>query len=750
MAVHILGIRHHGPGSARNVKSFLKELKPDIVLVEGPPEADDILQWATHASLKPPAAILCYQPDNPQQSSFYPFAEFSPEWQAILYARNNNLHVRFMDLPIANRFALENETTKKQEENIPPINNAAFSNNKIQENEIIEIRRDPMTYLAETAGFTDGEKWWDQTFEHRHNNEDVFAAVTEAMSALREVYPGENDRLEQLREAHMRKMIRQAEKEMFQNIAVICGAWHAPALINMPAQKQDNDLLKGLPKVKVDCTWIPWTYNRLSYESGYGAGISSPGWYEHVWNHPKDDGTLWLAKVAKLFREKQMDTSVAHVIEAVRLAESLASLRNLHKAGLEELNEATLSVLCNGESVMLSLINRELIISDKIGEVPEDIPKPPLQLDIERIQKRLRLPVTAEWKDYTLDLRKENDLERSVFLHRLHILDIKWGKSTTVSGKGTFKEQWRLQWDPAFSIDIIEKGTYGNTTEEAASKYLLEQAQSVQSLSAVCKLLTEGLPAELPQAVDVLGIQINNLAAASGDVIQLMEVIPGLVNIIRYGNVRKTDADLVLGIVNSMITRICISLPAACTAIDEDAARHLFDLFYKMNDAVNLIQETDINKRWQQTLSLIAGGKNTSPLIAGYATRLLTDQRLIEGDQLVTVFYLAMSSTNAPAVAAAWLEGFLKGSGTLLLLDNDLWTIINEWIKQLNEDVFTQVLPLLRRTFSNFSQSERRKLGEKAKAGGITKVKQTEKGFDEERANKGIPVMLKLFGYKIS
>ena len=100
---------------------------------------------------------------------------------------------------------------------------------------------------------------------------------------------------------------------------------------------------------------VPWTYNRLSFYSGYGAGIASPGWYEHIWKYPNDDGTKWMAKVAKLFREKQMDTSVAHVIEAVRLANSLASLRNLSKAGLEELNEATLSILCNGEPIMMNL-----------------------------------------------------------------------------------------------------------------------------------------------------------------------------------------------------------------------------------------------------------------------------------------------------------------------------------------------------------------------------------------------------------
>ena len=755
MAIHVLGIRHHGPGSARNVKQFLEDIKPDIVLVEGPPEADGILQWVSHKELKPPVAILCYQPDNPQQSSFYPFAEFSPEWQAILYARKNNIHVRFMDLPMANHFAVENELKKEREspetetsnETGTSINNYSIGNNEIEEISI-EIKKDPMTHLAEAAGYQDGEKWWEHTFEHRHNNEQVFDAVNEAMQSLREHFSKKDDRLEQLREAHMRKIIRQAEKEMFQAIAVICGAWHAPVLVDMPKQKDDNDLLKGLPKVKVECTWIPWTYNRLSFYSGYGAGIASPGWYEHIWKHPKDDGTLWMAKVAKLFREKQMDTSVAHVIEAVRLAGSLASLRHLHKAGLEELNEATLSVLCNGEGIMLSLVQNELIVSNKIGEVPDDTPKPPLQLDIEKTQKRLRLPATADWKDYTLDLRKENDLERSIFLHRLQLLEIKWGQKSEVSGKGTFKEQWRLQWDPAFSIDIIEKGTYGNTTEEAASKFVIEQAGNTVVLPAVCGLLEETIPAELPDAVGMLINQINNLSAASGDVMQLMEVIPNLVNVVRYGNVRKTDADLVLGIAESMITRICISLPAGCTGIDEDAAQHLLELLYKMNDAVSLLQQDEITGQWQQTLSAIGSSKHSSPVIAGYAIRLLADYKLIAGDELIKVFYYAMSSATAPGIAAAWLEGFLKGSATLLLLENDLWSIINDWVKQLDESVFNQVLPLLRRTFSNFSTAERRRLGEKVKTGGVALIIKTEAGFDSERAKKGIPVVMQLLGYK--
>jgi len=798
MAVHILGIRHHGPGSAKNVKAFLERLQPDIVLVEGPPDADAILQWADHKELKPPVAILCYQPDNPQHSVFYPFAEFSPEWQAIQYAKQHNIHVRFMDLPSANQFALEAEKRKgaEQEANENAGSNEAENKTEVADNnniknavllnkdtrykratpmklhsgsqsrvhkknifsaateeeiaaeEVETIRLDPVGYLAEAAGYGDGEKWWEHTFEHRKNDEAVFEAVQEAMQALRESLPAKEDKLELCREAYMRKTIRQAEKELFQNIAVICGAWHAPALVNMPKQKDDNDLLKALPKVKVECTWIPWTYNRLSFYSGYGAGILSPGWYEHIWHYPNDDGTRWMAKVAKLFRSKQMDTSVAHVIEAVRLAESLASLRNLSKAGLEELNEATLSVLCNGEPVMMSLLQDELIVSDRIGEVPVDIPKPPLQLDIEKLQKKLRLPPTADWKDYTLDLRKENDLERSIFLHRLQLLNIKWGHRSDVSGKGTFKEQWRLQWDPAFSIDIIDKGSFGNTTEEAATKYVMHLAADAADLPAVCELLENAIPAELPLAIGSLIQQVNNLSATSGDVIQLMEVLPNLVNMSRYGSVRKTDAELLMGIADSMISRVCISLPAACTGINEDAAEQLVELFTKMNGAVNLLQQNEITVLWQQTLKAVSSGKNTAAVIAGYSTRLLTDYKLIYGEELVKAFYYAMSAATAPAIAAAWLEGFLKGSGTILLIDNDLWQVVDNWVEQLDEETFTQVLPLLRRTFSNFSKPERRKLGEKVRSGSAGAVQQkTSTTIDSERARQGIEVVMKMMGY---
>ncbi len=129
-----------------------------------------------------------------------------------------------------------------------------------------------------------------------------------------------------------------------------------PGLEKMPTQKEDNELLKGLPKVKVECTWIPWTYDRLSFRSGYGAGIVSPGWYDHLWHYPDDDGTRWMSKVAALFRTKGMDISVAHVIETVRLAQVAAALRGLPRPSLEEYNDAVTTVMGFGDPILLQVI----------------------------------------------------------------------------------------------------------------------------------------------------------------------------------------------------------------------------------------------------------------------------------------------------------------------------------------------------------------------------------------------------------
>lgn len=773
MSIHLLGIRHHGPGSCRNVLEYLQELKPDLILLEGPAEAEALLPCALNEQMEPPVALLAYQPDQPQNAVFYPFAEFSPEWQTICYAMRNEVPLRFFDLPLAHSMALSQKPAKEEKEETPQdepegqettqeviaetetgIQEAEISAKKQEtasetEEETGDIYRDPFDYLAEAAGYTDGECWWETTIEHRKDSADVFLAVQEAVTALREELPKHTSPRDLLREAWMRKMIRAAQKENFKRIAVVCGAWHVPALENMPKVKEDNELLKGLAKVKVECTWIPWTYDRLSFRSGYGAGIESPGWYHYLWHHPEDDGTLWISQAASLFRKKNMDISVAHVIETVRLAQVTAALRNLPAPSLAEFNEAITTVMGFGDDILLQIIKEELIISDRLGRVPDNVPKVPLLVDVEKTQKRLRVPFTAEIKELTLDLRKPNDLERSIFFHRLHLLEIDWAIPSSSDGKGTFKEKWTLYHKPEQIISIIEKAIWGNTLEEATQKYLLKQTGEIRHIPELTHLLDRVIPANLPDLVDAMTVQLDRLSAASTDIIEMMEAVPDLVSIVRYGNVRNLDFSKVGNMLHAMIARILAGGVLVCINVDEEAAADILNKLVSTDYAVSTLNNLELNTMWLEFIRQVRTSVNVHPLLSGYATRLLNDKGDISPEEAQNTLSYYSSVGNAPADMAYWFEGFLRSSGAILLLDDNLWNLVNNWVCGQDKETFMELLPILKRTFSEFTPPERRKLGEKAKAsgaGGIQTQTVTVSAHNEAEAAKVIPLIRQLLG----
>lgn len=765
----ILGIRHHGPGSARSVLQALHALQPDLILVEGPPDAQELLALAADADMKPPVAVLIYDPAEPRRAVYYPFAEFSPEWQAIRYGLANAAPVRFMDLPQAIRVALE--VAAETAATTPPPDSVAPSvepaeplvdsvvaaeleeieseEAEAEESALPDIRHDPLRWIAEAAGYGDGERWWERLVEQRQDSRELFQAIQELMTALRAEADAQSasEILEQQREAAMRTQLRAAQKEGFERIAVVCGAWHAPALANPPPAREDNAQLKGLPKRKLAATWVPWTHGRLASASGYGAGVAAPGFYQHLWESAGEPTTRWLARIAQLLRTHGLDASTASVIEAARLAETLAALRDRPRPTLEELNEAAHAVLCHGDSTPLKLIEEQLLIGERLGAVPDHTPTLPLQQDLQRQQKRLRLPPEAGQRLLELDLRKPNDLERSQLLHRLNLLDIPWGQTERATGKGTFKENWRLQWQPELAVAVIEANLWGNTVLDAATARARDRAEHSEQLNQLTVLVEQTLLAELPDAIGVVMERLQNVAALTSDIPHLMDSLPPLARVLRYGNVRQTDASLVGHVVDGLVTRIAIGLPAACSSLDDEAAQALFVKIQALHAAIGLLQNSQQTTIWQAALAKLADQAGLHGLLAGYACRLLFEQNVLPPPDTARRMGLALSLAGEPAQAAAWLEGFLHGSGLLLLHNDVLWGILDSWVSGLSNTAFTQLLPLLRRTFASFPAPERRQLGERVKQGGAGRgPATTETDVDVARADGVLPLAARLLG----
>ena len=467
--VTLFGVRHHGPGSARSLVRALEALQPDLVLIEGPPDADDLLPLASHAGLAPPVALLVYSPERPHAAALYPFATFSPEWQAIQYALTRRVPVRFIDLPQAYRLAPDEPTTP---ESAPGAG-------------------DPLAPLAAAAGFSDTERWWDRLVESRHGIDgDVFAAIHEMMRAVRADAGPEPRLRERQREAFMRKCLRAAVRDGFARIAVVCGAYHTPALDDMPPARDDDALLKGLPRVRTSAAWVPWSYARLAAASGYGAGIESPVWYELLWEHAGEPGPRWITRAARLLREADVPASSAHVIETCRLAEALSALRQHPLPGLAEYQDAAVSVLGAGDARNLHLIAARWHFDARLGRVPEEFPASPLQQDLAAAQRRLRLPPRAEQTTLDLDLREPTGRERSHLLRRLRMLGVPWGQPVQQrTGRGTFHELWTLTWQPEFVLTLIEQSRFGHTIGQAANALVSERVSQARGLPELVALL---------------------------------------------------------------------------------------------------------------------------------------------------------------------------------------------------------------------------------------------------------------------
>ncbi|TVT53193.1 hypothetical protein FNH05_12085 [Amycolatopsis rhizosphaerae] len=742
--VELLGIRHHGPGSARAVAARLRELRPDVVLIEGPPEAEAVLLAAADPALRPPVALLAYATDDPSRAAFWPFAVFSPEWQAIRYAVEAAVPVWFCDLPAAHQLARE------------PEERAGRS-------------ADPLAGLAAAGGYDDPERWWDDIVEHRLEGTSPFGVIAEAMRALRGSSTtdgsgaggaeGPGRLFEARREAYMRTVLRKAMKAGFGTIAVVCGAWHVPALTGpLPPATADRALLRELPKHRVACTWVPWTHGRLASAGGYGAGVSSPGWYDHLFGTTGQVTAHWLTRVARVLREEDLPVSSAHVIEAVRLAEALAALRDRPLPGLAEVTEATRSVLCGGNDVLLDLVTRRLVVGERLGEVPTGVPQSPLVADLLAIARRLRLKRDALHRELDLDLRKETDAERSRLLHRLAVLGVPWGVPAPGArrGTGSFRESWSLCWRPEFEVDLVVAGRHGTTVLAAATGVVRGQAAEAKVLAevtgAVESCLVAGLPGVLPEVLSA----VDTLAAGGADVAQLMAALPPLARAGRYGDVRGTDTTAVRSVAGHLLARICAGLATAARGLDDEATAKLVELVHGVHEATGLLPD-DARDRWLDAVSRLAGQDGLSPLLAGRLTRLLLDAERLAVPEVALRLGRALTPGVAPERAAGYVEGFFTGGAVLLIHDLRLLGLVDEWLSAIPPDRFTEVLPLLRRTFGAFAGPERRTIGERAAAlrrgggsvpaapGGPTGGPEGEP-YDTVRAEAALPVVAALLG----
>ncbi|MFJ2897100.1 DUF5682 family protein [Streptomyces sp. NPDC087218] len=489
MPAVFLGVRHHSPACARLVERTVEELRPALVLIEGPAEMNGRLDELLLGHELPVAVFSHYRDEQRAATSWAPLCDYSPEWVALRAGRAAGAEVRFIDLP-AWHPAFAERTNR-------------YADAEIRYAEATER-------LCRHFAVDSSDALWDRLFEV-----EPYDGLADRLDAYFALVRGDAaaDAGDRARETYMAAWVRAAVGAAGDRpVLVVTGGFHQPALRALTASGGEGDagdddwergedgwpLVPAPPDGAMAGSFlVPYSFRQLDAFAGYQSGMPSPGYYQRVWDlGPRAAADDLLRVVVERLRARKFPVSTADLIAARSLAQGLTTLRgHPSPARIDVLDGLAGALITDNLDQPLPWTARgtlstgvhpavvEMLAAcggDRTGRLHPGTPAPPLVHDVAARLAALALDGDAG-ASYRLDLTDAADLERSRALHRLRVLGIPGHGRTSGPEHGidpVFTERWETQTAPGREAALVEAGAYGATLAEAAAVALAERTRA--------------------------------------------------------------------------------------------------------------------------------------------------------------------------------------------------------------------------------------------------------------------------------
>lgn len=701
------GIRHFSPAGAYFLRQFLDEVKPSLVLIEGPADFDFLIDDIVSKNLVPPFAIMAYTKEAPIDTILYPFAEYSPEYQAILWAKENNTECHFFDLESDIILGLE----KRDDET--------------KDGEIIS-ETNPKKSIE-----TDMEGFWERTLEQSEDMHAYRAGSALFGGSIRKDTNADDKSFirDTVRESFMKRKIKEYIEKGFdtEKIVAITGAFHTSAIESLEGAMSDKEY-KALVRRESNVTLMPYSYYRLSKRTGYGAGNAAPAYYELLWQgFLNGDITYherkYLSSLAKYMREHGGIVSSAQVIEATRLARELAIIRGGSVPTLEDLKDASITCMGGGSFGEMAMGFAETDIGKKIGSVPQDAMQTSIQSDFTSKLKQLKLEKYKELvaTPLQLDLRENIrvkskdsaflDLNRSFFLYRLVVLGIDFAKiKRSNQDNATWAENWILQWTPEAEIQIVESVLKGDTIADAVAFVLSERLLEATKISEIAEVIEDAFNCGLPKIVEGAKRSLDEMTNGAIAMCDIADTVSKLSNMILFGDIRKLDREPLIPIVKRLCIRASLMLVGE-SACDDIAAASLAEDIQKIHN-VFMVQDFLDESLWFDKLTELSNRDDLNTKISGLATAILLDAGKIDEPTLRKEVSRRLSVGMPAELGANWFAGLSMRNHYALIGRLTLWESLSEYLDTLDEEEFRRSAVFLRRAFVEYSAKEKDMIAE--------------------------------------
>ena len=510
-------------------------------------------------------------------------------------------------------------------------------------------------------------------------------------------------------------------------IAMIVGAFHVEGIESGNFILTEKEV-KQLPKLEAKKTLMPYSYYKLSTYSNYGAGNKAPGYYEFLWKgFNKGDifypTFIYLSKIAEYQRKTGNMVSSAQIIEAVQLAISLANIHDSKIPTLKDIQDAAITCMAHGSYAELVMAMANVEVGKKIGKIPQEAIQTSIQSDFYNLLKELKLEKyqSLSATELRLDLREKlrvqtekaalMDLNRSYFLHKLRVLKISFAKLIEKNQENTtWAEDWVLQWSPETEIEIVETILKGDTIEFATAFELMQRINNSTTLSQMAEVVKDAFYCGMPKALEKAFQALQNCISGDIPIDEIARTMSILSVMLRYGDIRKLNMEVLIPILEQLFLRVCLMLPAE-SACDNEAATTLSESIIILHNVVENHDFLD-RERWYNILLELATRDDLNTKISGLAMAILLESGKVDNDTLGQEVERRLSKGIPAELGATWFEGLSMKNHYTLIARLGLWEKLQNYISDLDEEEFKRALLFLRRAFADFTSNEKHDIAE--------------------------------------
>ncbi|EUD08151.1 DUF5682 family protein [Providencia alcalifaciens] len=757
-------IRHHSPACAYSVLALIEQVKPDYVLIEGPDSFNPLIAGLLDGDTRPPVAIMGQtavkgapeqydESDAVTQSAYFPFCEYSPEWQALRIGQQHQAQLRFIDLPWTAQVECDHESENPHH---------SLQRERYLAHSLF------IAQLAKKCGCRDHDELWEHLFELRplasvanwsgfFRDSFVWCALAR-LDYEPEVLVSEGSTQ---REAHMQAHIQTIKAaEPNAKIVVVTGGFHTLALIEGLGKTADQQFELSTEQQKQftaqqklaerDSAWlIRYSFDRLDALNGYASGMPSPAFYQKVWEgllteradqseqkiaataaYRNQLGIQFLAYVAEVLREKQFDAAPGFLSVKLAAEQSLrlAAFRGHTGAGRYDLLDGLQSAFIKGS---LDESQDELWQQIKtcfsgftLGQIPKGTLSPPLVSETYSLAKAFRFKLDDTLaKTSRLDVyRNKQHRLRSRFLHLLTFLEIHFAKP--ISGPNFLSgnqmdllfEEWQYAWTPNVEGELIalsEKGTQLKSIALnkilAMEKQLEEQGVSRSSQSAVTLLMQAALIG-LQQRIPTLFMLLDSYIQQDNKFESLVACGHKLVHLWRgRGFFDLAEDSGIKERINRVVQQIFFCLDQVSQG-DEQQQEHYFDALLSCRELITFIPEispeTNYSAEFYAQLNRLDGRLNHTPLIKGAVDAIRYLGGKIDESVLINEIQRTFSLGSDPELAIGYFIGIMRTAPELVVRLPLLIEQLNELLNGWDDARFIQVLPDLRFAFSQLTPKQ--------------------------------------------